>query len=118
MVHKIAELKNKVLEHMEKNISDQGGRIDSNEMGKLADIVKDLAMAEKECWEASYYEAVTEAMDAQGYTPEGMGYDGMVYDGQRGYQNGRQGYRGRDSMGRFTSRRGYADQDAMRRANM
>lgn len=124
MVEKIKETKDQVLQKMEQAIAERGvERMDVAEMGRLADIVKDLAEAEKSCWEAEYYRSVTEAME-----DESMGYDGgMGYeDGGYGYsqggsQNGsqggsrggrsgyRRGYRGqsRDSMGRYTSRRGY-----------
>ena len=110
MVEKIKEIKDQALRRMEQSINERGiERADVQEMGKLADIVKDLAEAEKACWEAEYYMSVTEAMgDGQ------MGYDGA--DGMRYAQNGsqggyRSGYRGqsRDSMGRYTSRRGYRD---------
>lgn len=140
MVERIKETKDQILERMEQTISERGiDRVDVNEMGKLADIVKDLAEAEKACWEAEYYMAVTEAMDEYGYE-EGMGYEqggqgggsGYAQGGQggggqggsgyrRGYARGgqggggqggsgyRRGYRGqpRDSMGRYSSRRGY-----------
>jgi len=113
---------------MQQTIDEKGiERIDVSEMGKLADQVKDLAEAEKACWEAEYFRAVTEAMedgqigydDGMGYGRQGRGgrggsqgnYDrgnqNMGYDRvRRGY---RRGYRGqpRDSMGRYTSRRGY-----------
>ena len=105
MVEKIAEDKNKVLEYMGKSLQKYGpDKMDVAEMDKLADIVKDLAEAEKACWEAEYYRAVTEAMEgSSGYMPEGMGY------GQGGRMGrGRMGYnQNRDSMGRYTSRRGY-----------
>lgn len=108
MVDKISEAKAKVLERMERTIGANGvERMDVAEMGKLADIVKDLSEAEKECWEAQYYMAVTSAMSgaggssgghtSQGYMPEPMGYDAM-----RGTWDGRSGYR--DSMGRYTTR--------------
>lgn len=132
MVERIKETKDQILERMEQTINERGiDRVDVNEMGKLADIVKDLAEAEKACWEAEYYMSVTEAMDDYGYE-EGMGYaqgGGSQGGGQqggsgyrRGYRKGgegggqgsgqggsgyRRGYRGRDSMGRYTSRRGY-----------
>lgn len=127
MVEKIYNLKNKALQRMEQAIDERGvERMDVKEVGELADIVKDLAEAEKECWEAEYYMSVVEAMgdDQMGY---GMGYarqggsggsqggsggsqGGMGYDGGRGY---RRGYRGqpRDSQGQFTSRRGYRRMD-------
>lgn len=119
MVDKIYNIKAKVLEHMEKAVGEQ--RMDTDEIGMLADVVKDLSEAEEKCWEAEYYKSVTKAMGEQSMGYEGgMGYDGnmmgyennMGYDGQQGY---RQGYRGRDSMGRYTSRRGYADRDTMMR---
>lgn len=96
MVEKIKETKDQVLERMEQSIAERGiERMDVAEMGKLADVVKDLAEAEKACWEAEYYRSVTEAM-ASGYD---MGGEPMER---------RMGYRGqpRDSQGQYT-RRGY-----------
>jgi hypothetical protein len=104
MVEKIAEDKNRILEYMGKSLEKYGpDKMNVEEIGKLADAIKDMAEAEKACWEAEYYRSVTEAMDGQGYTPDMMGYQG---GGQ-----GRMGYnRNRDSMGRYSSgRRGYHD---------
>ena len=97
MVEEIKRHKDRVLAYMAKELEKYGDdRMDVAEMDKLADIVKDMAEAEKQCWEAEYYRTVTEAMDRSGYMPEGMGY-GM----------GRSGYNpNRDSMGRY-ARRGY-----------
>ena len=129
MVEQISDTKNQLLDKMQQTIDEKGiERIDVSEMGKLADQVKDLAEAEKACWEAEYFRAVTEAMedgqmgydDGMGYGRQGRGgrggsqgnygYDrgnqGSSDRGRRGY---RRGYRGRDSMGRYTSRRGYRD---------
>lgn len=121
MVERIKETKDKVLRRMEQAIDERGmERADVNELGKLADIVKDLAEAEKSCWEAEYYRSVSEAMedgsmgydDGMGYARGGQGYRrGYSQGGQGGSQNG-QGYRmgynqSRDSQGRYTSRRGY-----------
>ena len=127
MVEKIADLKDQMLMMMEGEISESGiENADVNMLGKIADQIKDLADAEKSCWEAEYYRSVTEAMEdgKMGYDG-GMGYGrgsrgGMGYErggnqgyGQgRGYRRGyeresRRGYRGRDSQGRYTSRRGY-----------
>ena len=128
MVEKIADLKDQMLMMMEGEISDSGiENADVNMLGKIADQIKDLADAEKLCWEAEYYRSVTEAMeDGQMGYDDGMGYrggrGGMGYDRQgssnqgRGYRRGyeresRRGYRGRDSMGRYTSRRGYRRMD-------
>lgn len=115
MVEAIKETKDQILEKMQQTIDERGiERMDVAEVGKLADAVKDMAEAEKACWEAEYYRTVTEAMEdgSMGYE-DGMGYaqggqqggNGSGYGRGRG---GRRGYRGqpRDSMGRYT-RRGY-----------
>lgn len=125
MVEKIKETKDKVLRRMEQAIDERGmERADVNELGKLADIVKDMAEAEKSCWEAEYYRSVSEAMEdgSMGYE-DGMGYargyrrgysqgQGGSQGYRRGYEQG-QGYRGqpRDSQGQFTSRSGYRRMD-------
>jgi hypothetical protein len=76
--------------------------VDTEEMGKVTDIIKDLA-------EAQYYRTLVEAMDEAVY--------GEEYDYEGPYDDGRRGYRGqsRDSMGRFRSRRkrGYEDRIPM-----
>lgn len=68
--------------------------LDAKEMSEVTDMIKDLC-------EAEYYATITKAMDASEY---GEDYDYMgAYD-----EHERKGYRGqpRDSMGRYTSRRG------------
>lgn len=99
MVDKIYEVKNKILERIEKDVAERGvERLDP----QMVDMVKDLAEAEKACWEAEYYRSVTEAMDgASGYSGGGQGGSG----GRSGWQN--QYGSGRD-MGRG-GRRGYGD---------
>ena len=102
MVQLIKEQKDALLRRLEQVINEKGPeRMNIQEAGMLTDQIKDLAEAEKACWEAEYYRSVTEAMDSAGYMPEGMGYQG------RGM--GRMGYNpNRDSMGRYSSgRRGY-----------
>ena len=124
MVEKIASLKDELLMQAEQDMHDNG-TVDH----MMIDDIKDLAEAEKSCWEAEYYRSVSEAMedgqmgydDGIGYARGnrgGMGYgrgQGSSYQG-RGYRRGyeresRRGYRGRDSMGRYTSRRGYRRMD-------
>mgnify|MGYP006916039935 CR=1 FL=1 len=83
MVESIYTTKNKILEHIENEIKNMD-RVNVHELGELVDMVKDLAEAEKSCWEATYYKSVSEAMDASGYDGSSMqaraGYTGM-----RGY---------------------------------
>lgn len=118
MVELIKENKDAILERLDKAINEKGAdRMNVQEVGMLADAVKDLAEAEKACWEAEYYMTVTEAMEdgSMGYE-DGMGYMGGGSQGGRGGSQGgsrgygyRRGYRGqpRDSMGRYASR-GYS----------
>ena len=112
MVGEIKATKDKVLRRLEQVIDEKGPeRMNVQEVGMLADVVKDLAEAEKSCWEAEYYMSVTEAMQ-----DGSMGYDGMGYGSSQGRQ-GRMGYNpNRDSMGRYARRgysRGYGYDDAM-----
>lgn len=134
MVEKISEDKNKVLAYMGKSLEKYGpDKMDVAEMDKLADIVKDLAEAEKACWEAEYFRSIAEEMDAYGY--EGMGYaqggsNGSTSSGggrsgyeRRGYEQGGYGYRrsGRGSANQYGgSRSGYrmGHQDAIESLRM
>ena len=82
--NKIVEIKRKVLDFMDQEASKYGAaRMDTKQMGELADIVKDLA-------EAEYYCSVSEAMQGDqrqgymGYTPAG----GMGYGGSQGGPGG------------------------------
>lgn len=105
MVEKIYNLKNKILQHVENESADMQ-RMDVKEVGELVDMVKDLAEAEKSCWEAMYYKSVVESMSGKsgygsgggtgssaGYGSQGgirdMGY-GSSYSGYR--SSGMQGY--------------------------
>lgn len=109
MVELIRKTKDTVLERLDRAINEKGAdRMNIQEVGMLADVVKDLAEAENACMQSEYYASVTDAMH------EGsMGYDGMGYAQQGGsqgqsYSQGR-GYRGqpRNSQGQYMSRRGY-----------
>lgn len=124
MVEEIYEIKNQFLEKMRSEIEERGiDRVDVGEMYKLADIVKDMAEAEKACWEAEYYRGVSEEMEGRSGYPGGSGGSqggmGMGYPqgGQRGRQGGSGGRSGGSSGGssgypgrggRRSSRRGYA----------
>lgn len=65
-------------------------KIDTEEMSKVAEIIKELA-------EAEYYASVTKAMEEHDFEDE----EEIMDEGRKGYRG-----RSRDSMGRFTSRRG------------
>ena len=104
----IDEIKNQVVQRFRQCISECGiERIDLNEAGMLADIIKDLS-------EAEYYQSITEAMDneqqgySQGYLP--MSYNQgymMTPQGNSGVgYNMNQGYRWANQYGSGT-RSGY-----------
>lgn len=115
MVGEIYELKNKLIEEMMRDVQERGvERLDKERV----DMVKDLAEAEKSCWEAEYYRSVAEAMEGQsGYDMSGnqMGYNSMpgaqggVRGGSQGESqggSGSSGWRNQYGSGR-SSRRGY-----------
>lgn len=108
MVERIKETKDQVLQRLEQVINEKGpDRMNVQEVGMLADVVKDLAEAEKSCWEAEYYMAVTNAMQEGSMGYDGMGYSQGGQQGRGGSGYGRSGYNpNRDSMGRY-SRKGY-----------
>lgn len=84
MVEKIKDLKDEMLMQAEQDMH-EGGNVDP----KTIDSIKDLAEAEKACWEAEYYRAVTEAMeDGQMGYDDGMGYES---GGNMGYARGDRG---------------------------
>lgn len=112
MVEEIYQIKNEFLQKMRQEIDERGiERVDVAEMYKLADIVKDMAEAEKSCWEAEYYRSVTEAMGGEsGYSGSQSGYNGGsgMQGGSRGY-SGRSGAQG-GSQGGSQGRSGWANQ--------
>ena len=86
MVEKIKTLKDQFLELMEKDVKQRGAEnVNIKFHGELADIVKDLADAERLCWEAEYYRTVIEAMDGNAKSGYGMSYGDMGGGGRRGY---------------------------------
>ena len=93
--------------------------VNAEEMGKVIDMIKDLAVAEEKCIKACYYEAILKEM---GHEEKGdRAYmDRMGYDGKKKFMppkyredepmadmywldNMRMGYPKRNAMGRFKS---------------
>ena len=126
VVEKIKDIKDEMLMQIEQDMHEGGAeRIDP----KMIDGIKDLAEAEKACWEAEYYRSVTEAMeegsmgydDGMGYARGGRGGSGYSRGGQggSGYNQGGRGYRRASGyeqggygyeQGRRGYRRGYRGQ--------
>ena len=98
MLEDIKKIKQDVLRFMEQEVGKYGNnRMDTKQVGDLADVVKDLA-------EAEYYCTVAEAMGqgSQGYTrpmDDMMGYGGYGRMGYSGGQGGSQGSGSTGSMG-------------------
>lgn len=129
----ICELKKKLVKIVDTELNEKSTKeLNTEELGQVVDMIKDLAEAEKCCQEACYYQSVVKAMDEaqeedrrMGYSPKTrmrlanryfiddydypeMGNMRMGYS--RGNSSDRDGTtRSRDSMGRFTSsgRSGY-----------
>ena len=78
--------------------------VNTKEFGEVVDMIKDLSEAEKNKMQACYYKSIIEAMENSEY---GDDYSWSGPDEDRMGYGGRMGYRGRDSQGRYSSRRGY-----------
>lgn len=74
-LQKICEMKENITTFAKSVI--EGDKADLDSAGKLVDMIKDLAKAEKDCWEACYYKTVVEAM-TEG-DDERAGYDHYRY---------------------------------------
>ena len=100
MVDKIYEIKNRLLEQVERDMREKGAdRLDKD----MVDMIKDLAEAEKCCWEAEYYRSVSEAMEREGGSGYGSSSGQQGGSSSSGWQNqygsGRGGRRGYSGMG-------------------
>ena len=91
MVNRISEIKNRVLDFLDHEVQEGSERIDIETVGMLADVVKDLAHAEKNCWEAEYYYSIVDAMDKRsgyGSSTRHSGRHHLSGYSRMGYQEG------------------------------
>lgn len=84
------EMKHTLLEAAKMQLAQGIETVDTEEMGEVIDMIKDLASAEKSCMEAAYYELVCEAMQGE----DAMGYDRWRYASGRFAPKGRGSVRG------------------------
>lgn len=99
-LHKIAKMKELLIDTLMTEV-DKGVRsMDVDETGKVVDMIKDLAEAEAECRKAEYYRTVVEAMDEE--EEPRYGYN------NRRYSSGRYAPKGRGSVMGF---RPFVDQE-------
>lgn len=97
----IGEIKKDLIKIFASELHSKGvNDLDAKECGEVADMIKDLAEAEKACMEACYYETVVAAMKANVEDDWG-GNERMGYNTRR-YANGRYAPKGRG-----TKRMGY-----------
>ena len=86
----ISEMKHTLVEAAKAQMAQGVECVDTEEMGEVIDMIKDLAHAEKSCMEAAYYELVCEAMQGE----DSYGYDRWRYSSGRFAPKGRGSVRG------------------------
>lgn len=86
----IVDIKHDLIEAVKMEMAQGIEAVDTEEMGEVVDMIKDLAQAEKSCMEAAYYELVCEAMQGE----DAAGYDRWRYSSGRFAPKGRGSVRG------------------------
>ena len=86
----IVDIKHDLVEAVKAEMAQGIEQVDTEEMGEVVDMIKDLASAEKSCMEAAYYELVCEAMQGE----DAAGYDRWRYSSGRFAPKGRGSVRG------------------------
>lgn len=81
--------KDQLLEAFKAKLSEGIAAMDAEEAGEVVDMIKDLAEADKACWEACYYKSIVEAMEKADEESERMGYDNWRYSSGRFAPTGR-----------------------------
>lgn len=94
----ICEMKEKLVSWSKEEFEKGKECVDTQEMGAVVDMIKDLAKVEKDCYEAAYYKAIVEAMEEVDED-----YD---EDSPMGYNSHRSARTGRYTSGR-SSRMGF-----------
>lgn len=62
-IHKICRMKHTLACWLEEEFSKGKAFLDTDEVGAVVDMVKDLAEAEKDCYKAAYYKDIVESME-------------------------------------------------------
>lgn len=92
-IENVSEIKNKLIcfleEEMEKGLS----CINTDEAGKVIDMIKDLAEAEEKGWKACYYKTIIDDMYSYDQNDR-MGYDNWRYSSGRFAPKGKGHYSG------------------------
>lgn len=106
-VKPICEMKESLLEWLKPHL--EGDCIDIENAGEVIDMIKDLAKAEKSCYEAAYFKEVVKAMKEAEEDEEEELKDikRMMESGRMGYNSHRSATTGRYTSGRGGGRRGF-----------
>ena len=88
----ICKMKETLTEWSKSEIDKGKDTVDGKELGDAIDMVKDLAEAEKSCWEAAYYESIVKAMEGEESTDERYGYNTNRSATTGRYTSGRMGF--------------------------
>lgn len=94
-LHTICSMKERLVDALNMHINQGIEHMDAKEAGEVADMIKDLAEAERNCYEACYYKTVIEAMekgDAEEQERYGYNMNRSASTG-RYISGGRGGYR-------------------------
>lgn len=87
----LSEIKHDLIDAVKAEVAKGLKEVDTEELGEVVDMIKDLAEAEKACIEACYYETVTDAMTEED-GGERRGYDRWRYASGRYAPKGRGTY--------------------------
>lgn len=103
----IRDSKERLVEAFRAKLSNGIESMDAQEAGEVTDMIKDLAEAEKECYEAAYYQKLVEQMEKP---EEPMGYDDWRYASGRFAPKGRGTRDGYNPYPIWGENMGYDDQ--------
>lgn len=94
-LHDICEIKEKLIDAAKAELARGIDCVNTHEMGAVIDMIKDLAKAEKDCYEACFYKEVVETMDDFEDKEEAREWCMQLFSGRPGYDHYRY------SSGRF-----------------
>lgn len=70
----LCEVKDTLISELHVRVNGDLANLDTREAGEVIDMIKDIAEAEKNCYEAKYYKSVNKAMEEKGEYQERYGY--------------------------------------------
>lgn len=87
----ITKIKERLIECTKAKLDEGIEKVDTEELGEVTDMIKDLAEAEEKCWKACYYKEMVMGMK-EGEDGERAGYDNWRYSSGRFAPTGRGHY--------------------------